>query len=171
MAKACDNTSGGILIRKGEDILMIERKKNNFGMALPAGHLDGDTSGAGTARELDEETGLIADELTLRVEKILPNPCKRDGGTHHAWSIFEATHWHGDVRPSESEVKSYFWASPQKIKELSKKLEDFAREKKIRLIEDNLPSLVKETNEDPSWISHPGLEPPMYFLFKELKII
>lgn len=171
MAKICDNTSGGILIYKGQDLLMIERKRNNFGMAIPAGHLDGDASGAGTLRELEEETGLSADDLALRIEKTLPNPCKREGGTHHAWSIFEATRWRGDIRPSASEVKSYFWASPKKIKELSQKLEDFAREKKISLSEDNLSSLVKETNEDPSWISHPGLEPPMYFLFKELNII
>lgn len=171
MIKICDNTSGGILVYKGQDLLMIERKKNNFGMAIPAGHLDGDASGQGTARELKEETGIIADELTLRLEKTLPNTCKREGGTHHAWSIFEASRWHGDVRPSESEVKSYFWASPQKIRELSQKLEDLALKKKIPLTLKHLALLVKETNEDPEWISHPGLEPPMYFLFKELGII
>lgn len=171
MGKICDNKSVGILVWKDGALLMIERKKYNFGFAIPAGHQDGDDPGTTAKKELSEEIGLAAEELEEKLSLTLPNPCKRDGGTHHEWTIFEAAKWSGEIKPSADETKSYLWADPEKVSQFAQRLKEFAYEKKIVLDQENLPRLVKETNEDVSWQQNPGLEPPMYFLFKKLGII
>jgi len=172
MAKTCDNTSSGIIVRKAAGkILMIERKKYNFGYALPAGHQDGDSPEAAARKELEEEVGLTAERFIEKLALDLPNPCKRDGGTHHLWHIFETENWHGEVRASDDEVKTYIWADAPLIKIWAKNLAVFCSEMGISLAIDNLPQIVKATNESQSWAAKPGLEPPMYFLFQQLGII
>ena len=79
MSKICDNKSVGIIVRKDGNVLMIERKKYPFGFALPAGHQDGDTPEKTAAKELSEETGLIADKLEKKLEMFFKNPCRREG--------------------------------------------------------------------------------------------
>lgn len=173
MQKLCDNTSVGILVWDGRKLLMIERKRYNPGFAIPAGHQDGDDPETAARKELSEEVGLSAQELKEQLSISLPNPCKREGGTQHEWTLFEALQYTGRVKSSPDEVKSYFWADKEKVKELAERLREFARSRDISLSVDghDLPRLVKATNEDPSWGKNPGLEPPMYFLFKELGII
>lgn len=171
MPKVCDNKSVGVLVWKDGALLMIERKKYNFGYAVPAGHQDGDDPETTARKELSEEIGLNADTLEKKLELTLPNPCKREGGTHHVWTIFAAKEWGGNIRPSTDETKSYLWASINQIARMVIALEGFARLKSIPLDMENLLKLVRATNEDPSWQQNPGLEPPMYFLFKELGII
>lgn len=171
MAKVCDNKSVGILVWKEGALLMIERKKYNFGFAIPAGHQDGDDPETTARKELSEEIGLIADALEEKLTLTLPNPCKRGGGTHHEWTIFEAKRWSGEIKPSADETKSYLWASRDQIARMVAALEEFAQLKSVPLDTENLLKLVQATNEDPSWQQNPGLEPPMYFLFKELDLI
>ena len=171
MAKKCDNTSVAVVVRKGQSILMIERKKYNFGFALPAGHQDGDEPAATAKKELSEEVGLIAEVIEERVRMSLLNSCKRDGGAYHDWTVFEATRWIGKLKLSEDEVKKTFWADRETIFKIAKRLEDFAGSLGISITKENLPQIVKATNSDPLWEQSPGLEPPMYFLFKELKLI
>lgn len=171
MAKICDNTSVGIIIWREGKLLIIERKKYNFGFAIPAGHQDGDDTVITAKKELEEEIGLIADEFQEKVVLELPNPCKREGGTHHLWHVLEAKNTRGEIKPSEEETKSYIWADLPKLKLLARNLEEFSKKIGIELQIQNLPVIVKATNEDPTWIKAPGLEPPMYFLFKKLQII
>lgn len=171
MAQRCDNKSVGILVWRYGKILMIERKKYNFGFAIPAGHQDGDTPEIAAPKELEEEVGLRAEKFDKKLTITLPNPCKREGGTHHEWTIFEATKWSGEIKPSVDETKTYLWADKESIAMMARALEEFARTKDIQLGEENLPKLVKAANEDPSWSANPGLEPPMYFIFKKLSII
>jgi len=171
MTQQCDNKSVGILVWDEGKLLMIERKKYNFGFALPAGHQDGDDSETAARKELAEEVGLDAESLEKKLTLTLPNPCKREGGSHHEWTIFETAKWSGKVKPSADEAKGYLWADRKKLVELSRRLEEFAAEINVLLNPENLPRLVKATNEIISWRKNPGLEPPMYFLFKKLGII
>ncbi len=173
MPKTCDNKSVGILVWKDEKLLTIERKKYNPGFAIPAGHQDGDAPEDAARKELSEEVGLSTPELKQKLSISLPNPCQREGGTQHEWTIFEADEWTGEVKPSPEETKSYFWADREKIRKLADRLEEFAKSKNIFLDSDGhgLPRLVEAANADESWKQNPGLEPPMYFLFKELGII
>lgn len=170
MSKKCDNTSVAVIVKNPDGkILLIERKKNNPGWALPAGHQDGDGAEKGAKRELKEEVGLTADYLRPRLMITLKNPCKREGGTYHRWTIFIAEKWHGEVKKSEEEVISFVWADKEMILEFARRLERFLEENNLSL--DNLPAVVKATNKLESWKRILGLEPPMYVLFKELKII
>ncbi|KKT39302.1 hypothetical protein A2W54_02640 [Candidatus Giovannonibacteria bacterium RIFCSPHIGHO2_02_43_13] len=174
MAKRCDNTSVGILVRDGQKILLIERKQYNYGFALPAGHGDGDDPLTCAKKELGEEVGLTMLEGEIKLRMLLQNPCNREGGTHHDWSVVEAIKWEGDVNihQPDDEAKSYLWADKNRISENAENLEHFvAFVVGIELSPENLPQIVKATNERPEWKQCLGLEPPMYFLFKELGII
>lgn len=169
--KQCDNKSVGILVWKDGKLLMIERKKYNFGFAIPAGHQDGDTPEETGQKELFEEVGLIMKTFQKMLTESLPNPCKRTGETFHDWTIFEATNWSGEIKPSSDETKSYLWATEKEIKDMVQRLKNFASEQNIPLEKDSLSRLVSATNQQPSWEQNPGLEPPMYFLFKKIGIV
>jgi len=65
----CDHTSVGMIIRKGENILLIERRIFPFGFAPPAGHLDGDTFDHSALRETEEEVGLKSKSSKLLIVK------------------------------------------------------------------------------------------------------
>ncbi|MEK7090356.1 MAG: NUDIX hydrolase [Patescibacteria group bacterium] len=173
MPKICDNKSVGILVWKGNELLVIKRKKYNYGFAIPAGHQDGDDPETAARKELGEEVGLSTQELEEKLWLGLPNPCKREGGSQHDWTIFEAKRWTGEVKTSEDETEGYFWADRKKIIALAERLERFAKAKGISLSPDGhgLPQLVEATNTDPAWQKDPGLEPPMWFLFRKLRII
>lgn len=171
MPKVCDNTSVAILVWRDSKLLMIERKKYNFGFAVPAGHQDGLDPVQTANSELGEEIGLTPDALEQKLELALPNTCKRDGGTHHLWTVFEATTWHGEIKPSQDETKSFIWADREALLKMVAVLEEFSKRKGIALDTAHVAELQRATNEDKSWIAQPGLEPPMFFLFKRLGII
>lgn len=171
MPKLCDNKSVGILVWKDKRLLMIERKIYNFGFAIPAGHPEGNLLSEVAKKELLEEVGLTADKLKEKFTIHLPNPCRREGGTYHIWTLFEAAEWSGKIKPSEDETKSHLWADKNLIAGFAVRLENFAAQNKFPLDLEHLPRLVKEINENHSWRENPGLEPPMYFLFKRLGII
>lgn len=101
----------------------------------------------------------------------LPNPCLKRGGAYHDWNIFEATKWSGEIKLSEDETKSYIWMDREAILNLAQKLADFVGSLGLILTNENLPKIVEATNSDPAWEQNPGLEPPMCFIFKELKMI
>lgn len=169
MTKVCDHTSVAIIVRKDKHILFIERKQYNPGFALPAGHQDGLSAEETARKELAEEVGLVAGELKQKSRKTLPNPCKREGGTHHVWTIFEALRWHGEVRPNQNETTQAIWLDQTMIHDRARKLLQFMATNNLTF--DNVPALVKATNENKGWWDNPGLEPPMYILLKELDII
>lgn len=171
MPKVCDQTSVGVLVWKDGKLLMIERKIYNPGFAIPAGHQDGQTPLDTAQNELFEEVGLSAQRFVEKLRCRLQNPCRRSGGIYHDWTIFEAKNWSGDIVPSPDETKSYLWADRETIRGFAKRLEEFAKGKNIALQKDALPLVVDETNSDPEWKKSPGIEPPMYFLLKDLAII
>jgi ADP-ribose pyrophosphatase YjhB (NUDIX family) len=154
--KNCDNTSVGIVVYNTDGkLLLIERKKFPPGFALPAGHVDADKSYEDAARrELQEETGLIAKKLELVGEGRKENKCRRPGGDWHYWKIYKAE-VEGAIKKNEDETKGIDWFSPEQIKRLAERTEDY---------------LYQKISED-EWVLKPGLEPVMYEWFKELQIL
>lgn len=155
MTKICDHTSVGMLVWKDEKLLLIERAKFPFGFAVPAGHVDGDSSYEKSAqRELKEEVGLEANELKLVAEGRRENPCRREDGTWHYWKMYQ-TKVTGDIYRSKDETKQVGWYTKDQMRKLGNKTQKYNS---------------KEISEE-EWDKNPGLEPVMYEWFKELKII
>lgn len=154
MDKICDNTSVGMIIKKGEDILLIERRKPPFGFAPPAGHLDGDTFDHSAIRETEEEVGLKVLETKLLTEGRKGNKCRRVGGDWHYWKIYEIK-TEGEIKRSEDETKQADWYNSEQIKNLTDRTKKY------------LAGLIPE-NE---WQKSPGLEPVWYEWFKEIGIV
>lgn len=164
MDKPCDHKSAGVLVEKGENILIIERKRFPAGFALPAGHLDGDSFEEAARRELWEETGIKALELELLLNEKIQNPCRRENGTQHHWQIFRAPQWRGELKQNREETKSIGWASHEGILSLARRTETFA--KKHSLPVSDITILTVVLSRDPEWQSSPGLEPVWYYFLK-----
>ncbi len=153
--KVCDHTSVGMMVWNDGKLLLIERKKGAKGFAIPAGHVDDDSTFEDAARrELGEEVGLKTIKLELLLDIRKDNPCRREGGSWHQWKIYrvDAT---GELSRSLEETKQASWFTINEIKSLSEKTEKYIR---------------KEISEE-DWENAPGLEVVMYELFKELRII
>lgn len=154
-SKVCDHTSVGMMVWKDDKLLLIQRAKFPAGFALPAGHVDGDSTFEEAAkRELKEEVGLDTQEINLLHEQRKDNPCRREGGSWHLWKIFHIKPL-GDIQRSKDETKKANWYTKEEIKELAKRTERY---------------LLKEISEE-AWEESPGLEPVMYELFNELEIL
>ncbi|KND48879.1 MAG: hypothetical protein AB200_00430 [Parcubacteria bacterium C7867-005] len=155
MAKVCDHTSVGMLVWKEGKLLLIERRKFPFGFAIPAGHVDEDTSFENAAiRELKEEVGLDAIDLELVIEGRKENLCRREDGSWHFWKIYKVDN-KGELEPSSEETKRTGWYSSEEIQKLGERTEKY---------------LAGEISDE-EWEGDPGLEPVMYNWFKELNII
>ncbi len=152
--KNCDHTSVGILVWQGEKLLLVERKNFPFGFAPPAGHCDGDDYGIAAKRELEEEVGLRAKELSLIAEGRKDNPCRRKDGRWHYWKIYQAEVT-GELRPNEDETKQASWYTKKQLKELARKTEDY---------------LANKISEE-EWQGSPGIEAVWYGWLKKLGII
>lgn len=114
--------SAGAIIKndKGE-ILMIDRLKQPFGWACPAGHIDeGETDVEAVTREVEEETGLVIKLLlkhdTSDCKDVPQETCSR-GVSIHEWSIFSVVA-EGELIFKADEVKSIGWYSIEEIKKL-----------------------------------------------------
>ena len=158
--KKCDNTSVGIIARNDEGkILIIQRRKPPYGFAPPAGHLDGDTYPKACMKEFHEETGLwvvgAPRPIMLPGGRIRENKCRREGGEHHEWHIFEVD-WTGTLKRNEEETLGIGWLTSDQIKILAERTERYLAEWMV---------------DEGSWILNPGLEPIWYEFFKELEII
>lgn len=153
--KVCDNKSVGMLIRRDDKILLIERKKPPFGFAPPAGHVDNKGSFDNAAKEeIKEEVGLTPKEIKLIAEGRKENPCRREGGTWHYWKIYQVE-TDGELKRSEDETKQAGWFSIDQIKSLAQKTEKY---------------LAGEIPEE-EWQQSPGIEPVWLEWFRELNII
>lgn len=155
MPKVCDHTSVGMLVWRGDKLLLIERMRGTLGFAVPAGHVDGDpTPEAAAERELKEEVGLDTTSLTLIKEGRKENHCRRENGTWHYWKIYQITTT-GEVSRSQDETKRAGWYTKEQIKKLAERTALYNR--------GGIP--------EEEWSKNPGLEPVMYEWFGELNII
>ena len=174
MAKICDNNSAGVIIRNNQgELLLIERKSWPYGMAMPAGHLDGDTSEIGAVREIAEEVGLNILSQELVLEKEFDNPCKRTGGDHHRFYVYKAEEWIGKpfIREEEKDkVRKIIWVSIGKLELLSARTEEFADRYGLDPEKDTAP-LTRALCDDKKWQNNPGLEPVWRLILKSLKVI
>jgi len=155
MVKVCDHKSVGMLVYKGDQLLLIERGRFPFGFAVPAGHVDADpTFEESAVRELKEEVGLDTKSIKLLLEGRKENKCRREDGSWHYWKIYQIEA-EGEIDRSMEETKQAGWYGTDEIKLLAEKTEKYLR---------------KEISEE-EWNENPGLEAVMYEWFKELKII
>lgn len=153
--KICDHKSVGMLVWKGNKLLLIERKIFPFGFAPPPGHVEGDSYEAAAKRELKEEVGLDAFELKLLLkERADNNRCLRVGGTWHAWQVYEAKA-KGEVRRSFGETKQVGWCSLAEIKKLANRTKAY----------------LDGRIDDREWKISPGIETVWYDWFKKLGMI
>ncbi|MEI8143752.1 MAG: NUDIX domain-containing protein [Candidatus Berkelbacteria bacterium] len=152
----CNNTSVGMIVRYGDKILLIERKKFPFGFAPPAGHVDdGEDYAAAAGRELSEEVGVTPVNLKLLIEGDKNNPCRRPNGSWHHWKIYETLVVDDKIDRSFSETKKAGWYSIEEIKFLAEKTDKY---------------LQKEISEE-NWEKSLGIEPVWCEWFRELEII
>ncbi|MDP3954580.1 MAG: NUDIX hydrolase [bacterium] len=177
MAKICDNTSVGMIIKNGDDMAIIFRKNYPEAYALPAGHVDGDNPwNVGLKREVREEVGLDVTQDKVVFKKDIDNPCKRENGSHHSWEVSEAISWTGELKAGY-DAKEARWRNLEKVKELARRTEYFIN--KYAIPYDAVGELTVaifginpgEKKTDPEWKENPGLEPVWYYILKELKYI
>ncbi len=157
------------------DMFLIKRFNYPEAIALPAGHLDGDTPYENAKRESREEVGFVLRNLDLFWQGDINNPCKREGGSHHFWSVFYAVDWVGDLKAG-SDAKEAFWSSTKELKNYAERTEYFMRKYNIHYNEVGRLTYAifgdpAQKNTDPEWKFEMGLEPVWYKIIKELKII
>lgn len=116
---------GAIITNDKGEYLLIDRLKQPFGFACPAGHIDeGEHRLTALLREVEEETGLIpwhVEEIFMDSIvsdfKVIPNePCSR-GVKNHVWYLYYVKA-NGELIFKADEVKSIDWYSIEQIKEL-----------------------------------------------------
>ncbi|CAN5318412.1 hypothetical protein BH10PAT1_BH10PAT1_4030 [soil metagenome] len=153
--KICDNKSVGMIIRKNDDILLIERMKFPFGFAPPAGHIDDHGSWSQAVEdEVNEEVGLIPVKIKLLVEGRKNNKCRRQDGDWHYWKIYEVE-TAGEIKRSEDETKQASWYSKEQIRKLADRTKRY---------------LSGEITDD-EWENNPGLEVVWYEWFDQLGVL
>lgn len=121
-----------------------------------AGHCDSDEPEMAARRELREEAGIEAVDMKLILHAAaFPNPCKREGGTHHDWWVFEATIWRGEMNAG-SDAAEAMWLSLRGILGLIERM--FSINNQYGLI-DQLVENTRQLVESSEWQEQPGLEP------------
>lgn len=110
--------SVGALIESYGKYLLIDRRKEPFGFAGIAGHVDeGEEALQALKREVLEETGLKAEEAELLLEEEVPwNWCRR-GIKVHYWYLYKCK-VSGEAKQNKEEEKSIAWYSVEEIKKL-----------------------------------------------------
>lgn len=177
MAKLCDNTSVGQIIEisdleLGAQLVMIDRHNYPEAKAFPAGHEDGVPGDEGVRKEVGEEVGLTLLSNRLVWEGRIDNPCKREGGTHHAWKVYYSTVVAGDLKAG-SDAKRAMFVSKSQLREFAKRTEYFME--KYKISHDDVGRLTvaifgdpARKNTDPEWKENPGLEPVWYYILRQL---
>lgn len=117
---SCTNACVGVIVQRGDRILLIERANPPYGWALPAGHIDiGEVPIQTAARELFEEVGLRADSLTRVLTRMYRNQCRRPGGSYHRWHVFTADCGTQEPLRSLSETNAMRWVTQAELDELT----------------------------------------------------
>ncbi|MBI2047851.1 MAG: NUDIX hydrolase [Parcubacteria group bacterium] len=166
----CDKKSVGIVIKKGRNFVVILRKNYPISYAFVAGHLDGDTSRQAAIKESIQEANVSIDSLKHLWSGTFSNPCKRDGGGFHEWSVWEAVKWHGEVEAGD-DAKEAFILSPQKVHALIKRTRSFEKRSGIPLTKKNVDAFTKYVVDDSDWQKDPGLEPVWVLMLEKIGIL
>lgn len=121
----CHGASAGVLITRGERLLLVKRRWGTPGWACPAGHVDlGETLAEAAAREVREEVGLSIDPLRLGkpvlVAAGLIDRCSR-GTPQHDWAVFTAEVDGQDPVRCEEETLDMGWWSREELAVLARR--------------------------------------------------
>ncbi|MDB5184507.1 MAG: hydrolase [Candidatus Saccharibacteria bacterium] len=156
--KNCDNMSVGVIIQSPEGAFaLLERARFPIGIAPPAGHIDehGQPEQA-AVNEVQEELGLVIAlnglQNTVIQGRRVNNQCRRPGGTHHSWWIYEATKYSGNLVPDAEETRGANWYAPDQLQALADRTKAF--------------QAGQLSQKD--WEANPGLEPVWFDFFTEL---
>lgn len=111
--------SAGILVEYNGKYLLMDRINPPPGFACPAGHVDeGEDSKISAIRELQEETGIIVNDLEFLYEEEIPwNYCK--SATVHYWYLYKISINSEKIILDKDEAKSIGWYSPEEIKNMN----------------------------------------------------
>ena len=121
----CDNKSVGVVITNTEgELALLRRARFPIGIAPPAGHIDDHGSPEQTAvDEVHEELGLMISfgglHKTAIQERRVDNQCRRPGGDHHNWTVFETNQFEGGLRPDPDETRGADWYEPELVQALA----------------------------------------------------
>lgn len=168
--KLCDNKNVGVIIRNNGLFALIKRRNFPIAYAFVAGHLDGDTPEISAKKEAREEVGITVSSLKELFKETLPNPCRRDNGFEHEWTVFEAIEWTGELIAS-SDAKEAFWANREQLEALAEKTRYFEKKLGIPLTKENLSRFITTVTQDPDWQENPGLEPVWAYMLKKINIV
>lgn len=110
--------SAGAVIEQDGKYLLIDRAIPPFGFAGIAGHIDeGEAPEESLVREVEEESGLAAEECKLLFEEELDwNWCSKGVQSHH-WYLFRCV-VSGEIKQNIKETKSIGWYTKEEIRNL-----------------------------------------------------
>lgn len=161
MPNNCDNMSVGVIIQNPEgEFALLTRARFPIGVAPPAGHVDEHgTPEQAAIEEVGEELGLIIAVSSLRKTVIqnrrVNNHCRRPGGDHHNWWVYEAYEHSGDINPDADETQGADWYNSGQLQALADRTKAF--------------QAGQISQED--WEASPGLEEVWLDFFTELGYI
>lgn len=157
--KKCTNKCVGMIVWNDIDLLMINRKKPPFGIAIPTGHLEeGEDFEEAAIRELKEEAGLKAVNLFGLLEDVLYKRgfvCSGGSADPHCLILYRAFCENYEIVFNDEESKSIGWYNIHQIYELALKTERY------------LKGCVSERE----WEMLPGIAPICYNWFLSLGIL
>lgn len=158
MHKRCDFTSSAVIVRDAHNrFALLRRARFPIGIAPASGHIDqhGSPEQAAVA-ELAEELGLVVDLSALHPTTIqaqlVNNPCRRTGGDHHVWWVFEVNDVEAELHPSPDETQGASWYAHGELERLAQRTRDYDA------------GLVSQRE----WEVEPGLEVVWLDLFTQL---
>lgn len=124
MAKTCDHTSVGVVLRDQEGrFALLKRALFPVGIAPAAGHIDDHGGPEKAAKdEVSEELGVSVHgklQRTAIYDRRVDNKCRREGGSYHHWYVFEATVEQTKLLPSPDETKGANWYMREDLQALA----------------------------------------------------